>query len=77
MHTYDLQASDAASYTLAAMWLLPLRAGLGPKRTDPLHTPISEEAQQDMDLKSAFAQTVPRQPSIDCCLVIPNRALVE
>ena len=37
---------------------------------------ISEEAQQDMDLKSAFAPTVPDNPSFDCW-VIPSRAQVE
>ena len=35
---------------------------------------IGEEAQQDMDLKSAFAPTVPRQPFFR---LIPSRAQVE
>ena len=35
---------------------------------------ISEEAQQDMDLKSAFAPTVPRQPFFRLLLGDPKQS---
>ena len=37
---------------------------------------ISEEAQQDMDLKSAFAPAVPRQPFFRLLLGDPKQTLV-
>ena len=38
---------------------------------------ISEESQQDMDLKSAFAPAVPRRAFFRLCLETPGRALEE
>ena len=38
---------------------------------------ISEEAQQDMDLKSAFAPAVPRRAFFRLLLGTPDRVLVE
>ena len=56
---------------------------LGSKRTDPFNAQhphgkcdllVSEEAQQDMDLKSAFAPTVPRQPFFRLLLGDPKQS---
>ena len=83
---YDLRASDAASY-IPGCHVVIATTGLVWDQKGQTHSTlnthmenvdllISEEAQQDMDLKSAFAPT-PDNPSFDCCLVTPNRALVE
>ena len=66
------------------MLLLPLRGWSGTRkdRLTPHSTPIwenvdllrSEEAQQDMDLKSAFAPTVPQQPFFRLLLGDPKQS---
>ena len=69
---YDLRASDAASY-IPGCHVVIVTTGLVWGQKGQTHSTlnthmenvdllISEEAQQDMDLKSAFAPTVPRQP---------------
>ena len=69
---YDLQASHATSYIPGSRVVI-VTTGLVWDQKGQAHSTlnthmenvdflISEEAQQDMDLKSAFAPAVPRQP---------------
>ena len=68
---YDLRASEAASF-IPGCHVVIVTTGLVWDQKGQTHSTlntymenvdllISEEAQQDMDLKSAFAPTVPRQ----------------
>ena len=81
---YDLRASDAAPY-IPGCHVVIVTTGLVWDQKGQTHSTlnthmenllISEEAQQDMDLKSAFAPAVPRQPFFRLLLRDP-RALVE
>ena len=70
---YDLRASDASSYIPGChVVIVTNRTRLGSERANTLNTQhshgnvdllISEEAQQDMDLKSAFAPNSSRRRS--------------
>ena len=82
--TYDLRASDAASY-IPGCHVVIATTGLVWDQKGQTHSTlnthmenvdllISEEAQQDMDLKSAFAPTVPRQPFFRLLLGDPKQS---
>ena len=82
--TYDLRASDAASY-IPGCHVVIATTGLVWDQKGQTHSAlnthmenvdllISEEAQQDMDLKSAFAPTVPRQPFFRLLLGDPKQS---
>ena len=81
---YDLRASDAASY-IPGCHVVIVTTGLVWDQKGQTHSTlnthmenvdllISEEAQQDMDLKSAFAPTVPRQPFFRLLLGDPKQS---
>ena len=81
---YDLRASDAASY-IPGCHVVIVTTGLVWDQKGQTHSTlnthmenvdllISEEAQQDMDLKSAFAPTVPRQPFCRLLLGDPKQS---
>ena len=81
---YDLRASDAASY-IPGCHVVIVTTGLVWDQEGQTHSTlnthmenvdllISEEAQQDMDLKSAFAPTVPRQPFFRLLLGDPKQS---
>ena len=81
---YDLRASDAASY-IPGCHVVIVATGLIWDQKGQTHSTlnthmenvdllISEEAQQDMDLKSAFAPTVPRQPFFRLLLGDPKQS---
>ena len=80
----DLRASDAASY-VPGCHVVIVTIGLVWDQKGQAHSTlnthmenvdllISEEAQQDMDLKSAFAPTVPRQPFFRLLLGDPKQS---
>ena len=84
---YDLRASEAASYIPGGRVVI-VTTGLVWDQKGQTHSTldthmenvdilISEEAQQDMDLKSAFAPAVPRKPFFRACWEIPNKAREE
>ena len=81
---YDLRASEAASY-IPGCHVVIVTTGLVWDQKGQTHSTlnthmenvdllISEEAQQDMDLKSAFAPTVPRQPFFRLLLGDPKQS---
>ena len=81
---YDLRASDAASY-IPGCHVVIVATGLVWDQKGQTHSTlnthmenvdllISEEAQQDMDLKSAFAPAVPRQPFFRLLLGDPTQS---
>ena len=81
---YDLQASHAASYIPGSRVVI-VTTGLVWDQKGQTHSTlnthmenvdflISEEAQQDMDLKSAFAPAVPRQPFFRALLGDPKQS---
>ena len=81
---YDLRASDAAPY-IPGCHVVIVTTGLVWDQKGQTHSTlnthmenvdllISEEAQQDMDLKSAFAPTVPRQPFFRLLLGDPKQS---
>ena len=81
---YDLRASDAASY-IPGCHVVIVTTGLVWDQKGQIHSTlnthmenvdllISEEAQQDMDLKSAFAPSVPRQPFFRLLLGDPKQS---
>ena len=81
---YDLRASEAASY-IPGCHVVIVTTGLVWDQKGQIHSTlnthmenvdllISEEAQQDMDLKSAFAPTVPRQPFFRLLLGDPKQS---
>ena len=81
---YDLRASDAASY-IPGCHVVIVTTGLVWDQKGQTHSTlnthmenvdllISEEAQQDMDLKSAFAPTVPQQPFFRLLLGDPKQS---
>ena len=81
---YDLRASEAASY-IPGCHAVIVTTGLVWDQKGQTHSTlnthmenvdllISEEAQQDMDLKSAFAPTVPRQPFFRLLLGDPKQS---
>ena len=81
---YDLRASDAASY-IPGCHVVIVTTGLVWDQKGQTHSTlnthmenvdllISEEAQQDMDLKSAFAPAVPRQPFFRLLLGDPKQS---
>ena len=81
---YDLRASDAPSY-IPGCHVVIVTTGLVWDQKGQTHSTlnthmenvdllISEEAQQDMDLKSAFAPTVPRQPFFRLLLGDPKQS---
>ena len=81
---YDLRASDAASY-IPGCHVVIVTTGLVWDQKGQTHSTlntmwknadllISEEAQQDMDLKSAFPPTVPRQPFFRLLLGDPKQS---
>ena len=81
---YDLRASDAAPY-IPGCHVVIVTTGLVWDQKGQTHSTlnthmenvdllISEEAQQDMDLKSAFAPAVPRQPFFRLLLGDPKQS---
>ena len=81
---YDLRASDAASY-IPGCHVVIVTTGLVWEQKGQTHSTLnthmenvdlltSEEAEQDMDLKSAFAPTVPRQPFFRLLLGDPKQS---
>ena len=81
---YDLRASEAASY-IPGCHVVIVTTGLVWDQKGQTHSTlnthmenvdllISEEAQQDMDLKSAFVPTVPRQPFFRLLLGDPKQS---
>ena len=81
---YDLRASDAAPY-IPGCHVVIVTTGLVWDQKGQIHSTlnthmenvdllISEEAQQDMDLKSAFARAVPRQPFFRLLLGDPKQS---
>ena len=86
--TYDLRASEAAPH-IPGCRVVIVTTGLVWDQKGQTHSTlnthmenvdllISEEAQQDMDLKSAFAPAVPFDtPTFHYCLETPGRALEE
>ena len=83
---FDLQASQAASYIPGSRVVI-VTTGLVWDQKGQSHSAlnthmenvdflISEEAQQDMDLKSAFAPAVPQQPFFRAMLGDPKQHIV-
>ena len=80
---YDLRASDAAPY-IPGCHVVIVTTGLVWDQKGQTHSTLnthmenvdllSEEAQQDMDLKSAFAPAVPRQPFFRLLLGDPKQS---
>ena len=81
---YDLRASEAASY-IPGCHVVIVTTGLVWDQKGQTHSTlnthmenvdllIGEEAQQDMDLKSAFAPTVPQQPFFRLLLGDPKQS---
>ena len=77
---YDLRASETAPY-IPGCHVVIVTTGLVWDKLTPhstliwrMYLLISEEAQQDMDLKSAFAPTVPRQSFFRLLLGDPKQS---